>query len=139
MGSGVSDAWGGAFGDAWGASWGSGSTPTPTPTPVVATPASLGGVASQPIQDRYWRSLERRFEKKKKQALQKSPEAVDIVEEIASTQNIAAEALARLAVELERSNIREAAIYRDLLKLELEIKQRDEEVDDEDVILLAVH
>jgi hypothetical protein len=115
------------------------STPTPTPTPTPVASVSAGGYFSTQIQDKYWRTLEHRFEKKKKQALKKSAEAVDIVEEIAATQKSAVEALARLAVELDSANIREAAIYRDLLTLELEIKRRADDADDEDAILLALH
>jgi hypothetical protein len=96
------------------------STPTPSPTPTpVASVSAGGGYRSTQIQDKYWRSLERRFEKKKKQALKRSRPSGRHHRGNSSTQKSAAEGLARLALELDRANIREAAIYRDLLTLEM--------------------
>lgn len=121
----------------WAVSWDAGTSPPP-PAPVP-TAVGSGGVASWPLQDKYWQQLERHYKKKKKQAEKKSPAAVEIVEDIASRQASLAAALEILTDELQHARIKELTVYRDLLKLEFERKRYEEDMDDEDVILLALH
>lgn len=118
---------------------GGSEAPAPPPITVIALSTEGGGVVSWPLQDKYWHQLERRHKKKKQQAEKKSHEAVEIVEDIAGRYASLAAALEVLADELQHARIRELVVYRDLLKLEFERKRHEEDMDDEDVILLALH
>lgn len=102
---------------------------------VVVTPASEGS-ARRRHSFRY-----DRWGKKKKQALKRSPEAVQIVQEIANGYE-SANALASLSAALKQletvlaaENIKAAEVYRDLMRLELDRLEYEKE-EDEDFLLL---
>lgn len=114
-----------------------GETPTPTPTPTPTdTSVVLGsGGGASPIQDRYWREVEKRYRKKKKQAEKKSERAVELVERIAALETDVATAVEALQVDLAEENIKQQALYVELLKLKLEMAQADEE--EEEAVMIA--
>lgn len=110
----------------------SGVTPTPTPTP---TPAVTSAGLSWGIQDKYWRDVERRYEKKKKQAKKKSKKAVEIIEGLARKELDLSVAIGMLHEELAAANLKNQEVYVELLKLKLQVVE-EEEADD---ALLLLH
>lgn len=106
-----------------------------TPAVVVVTPRSDGG-------QRHRHSFRYdRWGKKKKQALKRSPEAVQIVQEIANEYESAnalaslSSALKQLESALVAEKIRAVDVYRELLTLELDRLEYEKE-EDEDFLLL---
>lgn len=109
--------------------------PPPPPVQVDSSPAVFG---SGGIQDRYWRDVEKRYAKKKREAKKKSKKAVEIVEELAAQELALSEAIEQLRLELEAARIKNAEVYVELLKLKLEMVTAREaaiEADDEDEAL----
>jgi hypothetical protein len=92
------------------------------------------GITGWPIQDKYWRELEKRYETKKREARKRSKRAVQIVEELANQEWALSEAIEKLHIELAVARVKSAEVYVELLKLKLELAEQDE--DDDDFLLL---
>lgn len=108
---------------------------TPPSVVVDSSPAVLGGGG---IQDHYWRDVEKRYAKKKREAKKKSKKAVELVEDLARQELALSEAIEQLQIELEAARIKNSEIYVELLKLKLEMVTAREaaiESDDEDEAL----
>lgn len=111
---------------------GGGGTVAPV---VVVTPASEGS-ARRRHSFRY-----DRWGKKKKQALKRSPEAVQIIEQIAEVYadkpDLASlgAAVAVLEQDLKTERIRVLSVYKELLELEIERIEHEKD-EDEDLLLL---
>lgn len=114
---------------------GGSSAAAPTPVVVVSTPASEGS-ARRRHSFRY-----DRWGKKKKQARKASPEAVQIIEQIAEVYaqryDVGAleAAVAALQVELRAEQIRARDVFKELLALELERLAYENDEDDDFMLL----
>lgn len=108
--------------------WREGAPPPPTPTPAVST-VSAGGATRifGPVDWSRFDALKKRVKKKSKKALQ-------IVEAVAAEQQSLSAALSALEVELVEAQVTQLKMYRELLEMELAIRE-DEEDDD----LLLMH
>lgn len=98
--------------------------------PVVSTRASEGSQRKRKASFRY-----DRWGRKKKQALRASPEAVQIIREVAQAYSDVpdfAAALARLDFELKKEQIRTISVYGELLKLEIDRLEFEKQLDEED-------
>lgn len=103
--------------------WPSGTVPIP--------PVGGGGVRKSFRYDRWGR--------KKKQAYRASPEAVQIIQELAQAYSDVpdlAAAIARLDFELKKEQIRTIAVYGELLKLEIDRLEFEQDEEDDDFMML---
>lgn len=80
-----------------------------------------------------------RWGRKKKQADRASPEAVQIIQEVAQahfeTPDLAA-ALVRLDFELKKEQIKQIAVYSELLRLEIDRLKFEQDEEDDDFMML---
>ena len=121
------------------------ATPPLPPGPDVIPPApsvlpiQQGGYAGFRGAKLEWREWET-LKKKRKEVERKSPEVARIIEGIAQENIDLAPALKALSQELDNENLRQAKIYRELVKLEIErnrfTAQLAEDDDEESITLL---
>lgn len=108
--------------------------PTPTPTPPITV---SGGASKRIFGPIDWS----RLDKLKKKAKKKSKKAVEIVEAVVSAAESeglgVTAALDALERELDAARIVHAAVFDDLLKVEIEMREADEDEDD-DFLLLSL-
>jgi hypothetical protein len=119
------------------------STFSPGQPIVIITPdvVQQGGYANVRGAQLVWHEWET-LKKKRKEVRKKAPQVARIIEEIAEQNFDLAPALKALSQQLDEENLRQAKIYRELMKLEIERNRfaaQLAEDDDEEAITLLLN